>query len=59
MNAMEECHLTIETKINGSRVGVQELHDPFLHNRTDYRPSIWERIKILWTGRGRRRSLPV
>ena len=50
MNAIEEKHLTIETKINGKRVGIQELHDPFLHNRTYYAPSIWDRIKLLWTG---------
>ncbi len=51
MNAIEEKHLTIETLINGSRVGVQEINDPFLHNRTSYEPSIWGRLKILWTGR--------
>jgi len=51
MNAMEERHLSIETLINGKHVGKQEINDPFLHNRTYYEPSIWERLKILWTGR--------
>jgi hypothetical protein len=51
MNALEEYHLTIETLIDGKRVGMQEIHDPFLHNRTYYEPSIWDRLKLLWTGR--------
>lgn len=51
MNAMEEKHLTIETLIDGKRVGVQEINDPFLHNRTFYEPSIWDRFRLLFTGR--------
>lgn len=51
MNAMEETHLTIETLINGKRVGVQDIHDPFLHNKTIYEPSFWDRLKIFFTGR--------
>lgn len=51
MNALEDKHLTIETLIDGNRVGVQEINDPFLHNRTTYEPSLWDRLKILWTGR--------
>lgn len=50
MNAMEEFHLTIETLIDGKRIGMQEIHDPFLHNKTVCKPSLWERIKFLWTG---------
>jgi hypothetical protein len=52
MNALKEMHLTIESKINGKRIGdEQELHDPFFHTRTTYELSIWERLKTLWTGR--------
>lgn len=51
MNAMEEKHMTIETLIDGKRIGMQEINDPFLHNRTSYEPSIWDRLKLLWTGR--------
>lgn len=51
MNAMKETHLTIETLIDGRRVGKQEIHDPFLHNRTYLEASIWDRIKFLWTGK--------
>lgn len=54
LNAMEETHLTIQTFINGKEVGTeggQEIHDPFLHNRTTYEPSLWERIKLLFTGK--------
>jgi hypothetical protein len=50
MNAMEEQHLTIETLIDGKRVGIQDINDPFLHNRTYYVPSIWDRLRILFTG---------
>lgn len=51
MNAMEEMHLTIETLLDGRRIDVQEIHDPFLHNRTYYEPSIWDRLRLLFTGR--------
>ena len=51
MNAMEEQHLTIETLIDGKRIGTQDIHDPFLHNRTVYEPSIWDRLRLLWSGR--------
>lgn len=51
MNAMEEYHLTVETLIDGKRVGKQDIQDPFLHNRTIHEPSIWDRLKLLWTGR--------
>ena len=51
MNAMEEKHLTIETLIDGKRVGKEEIHDPFLHNRTIHEMSIWDRIKFLFHGR--------
>ena len=50
MNAMKEFHLTIETLIDGERVANQEIHDPFLHTKTVCKPSLWERIKFLWTG---------
>ncbi len=36
MNAMEETHLTIETLIDGKRIGMQDIN---------------ERVKLLWTGR--------
>lgn len=50
MNAMKETHLEIQTSVNGKHAGRQQIHDPFLHNRTYYYPSILERIKLLWTG---------
>ncbi len=51
MDAMEEKHLTIETLLDGQRIGFQEISDPFLHNKTVIEASIWERVKFLWTGR--------
>ncbi len=51
MNAMEDKHLTIETLIDGKRIDVEEINDPFLHNRTTLELSILDRIKLLWTGR--------
>lgn len=51
MNAMEEMHLVIQTSIDGKCVNEQKIHDPFLHNRTKYFLSIWDRIKLLWTGK--------
>lgn len=51
MNAMEEKHLTIETLIDGKRIGIQEINDPFLHNRTYLELSLLDRIKLLWTGK--------
>lgn len=51
MNAMEEKHLTIETLIDGHRIGKEEINDPFLHNRTVIELSFWDRLKLLWAGR--------
>lgn len=50
MNAMKEKHLTIETRVDGLKINVQEINDPFLHNITTYVPSIWNRLKLIWTG---------
>lgn len=51
MNAMEEKHLTIETLLDGKRISIEQIHDPFLHNTTTYEPSIWDRLKLLFSGR--------
>jgi hypothetical protein len=51
MNAMEEKHLTIETKIDGRTIDVHPINDPFLHNTTTYELSILDRIKLLFHGR--------
>lgn len=51
MNAMEEMHLTIETKIDGDRIDIHDIHDPFLHNRTTLDLSLWEWFRLLWKRR--------
>lgn len=51
MNAMEEKHLTVETRIDGKRISIEPINDPFLRNETVHEMSIWDRLKFLFHGR--------
>lgn len=51
MNAMNECHLDIETFVDGESIAKQDINDPFLTNRTVIEMSIWDRLKFLFRGR--------
>ncbi len=51
MNAMEEIHLSIETRVDDRVIGNVEVHDPFHTTRVNLDMTWWEWFAMIWRGR--------